>query len=515
MPDWIGYRWLAERYDIRAVHAFRTDSGIGKSRATVRENGYVHEQYPLAARPAESLAGHLTFALKHEGVHLEFLARLFDAAPAAELDAWVGAEPTGQYARRAGFFYEYLTGRVLDFPGVAAGNYVTALDEEAYLTSSHSTNNQRWRVRDNLPGSRDFCPMVLRTPAVRRAELYACAEHLAALEAEFGADILQRSAVWLTIKESRASFAIEREEQHVDRVRRFAAVMERWCGRHENPLSEASLGDLQAEILGPRATRYGVRRSPVFVGEVDGFHEVVHYIAPHWDDAPQLLAGLRDCAERTAGRSALVRAAVVSFGFVYIHPMSDGNGRISRFLVNDVLRRDGAVPEPFILPVSATITSSVINRRGYDQVLELFSRPFMRHYTNAWRFGPEQVAKDGVRYNLQFDGYADALNAWRYPDLTDHVEYIADIVRVTIQHEMRKEAGYLRSLRLARERVKQVIEGPDFDIDRIIRSVRDNGGKVSNKLSKEFPSLADDATAAELVVALQSVFQRAPTEGPP
>jgi hypothetical protein len=165
--------------------------------------------------------------------------------------------------------------------------------------------------------------------------------------------------------------------------------------------------------------------------------------------------------------------------------------------------------------VSATITSSVINRRGYDQVLELFSRPFMRHYTNAWRFGPEQVAKDGVRYNLQFDGYADALNAWRYPDLTDHVEYIADIVRVTIQHEMRKEAGYLRSLRLARERVKQVIEGPDFDIDRIIRSVRDNGGKVSNKLSKEFPSLADDATAAELVVALQSVFQRAPTEGPP
>ncbi|NOJ99311.1 hypothetical protein HMI51_41295, partial [Corallococcus coralloides] len=154
--------------------------------------------------------------------------------------------------------------------------------------------------------------------AVRQAELYAFAEHLAALETEFGADILQRSAVWLTIKESRASFAIEHEEQHVDRVRRFAAAMERWCGRHEDPLSEASLSELQAEILGPRATRYGVRRSPVFVGEVDGFHEVVHYIAPHWDDAPQLLSGLRDCAERTVGGSALVRAAVLSFGFVYI-----------------------------------------------------------------------------------------------------------------------------------------------------------------------------------------------------
>ena len=135
MPDGIGYRWLAGHYGVDAVQAFRTDRAIGKSRATLRENGYVHERYPPAARPAASLAGHLTFALKHEGVHLECLARLFDAAPAAELEAWVAAEPTGQYARRAGFFYEYLTGRVLDFPGVAAGNYVTALDEETYLTS--------------------------------------------------------------------------------------------------------------------------------------------------------------------------------------------------------------------------------------------------------------------------------------------------------------------------------------------------------------------------------------------
>jgi hypothetical protein len=287
-------------------------------------------------------------------------------------------------------------------------------------------------------------------------------------------------------------------------VRRFAAAMERWCGRHDDPLSEAALRELQAQILGPRATRYGVRRSPVFVGEVDGFTQVVHYIAPHWNDAPSLLSGLRECALRTAGGSPLVRAAVLSFGFVYIHPMSDGNGRISRFLVNDVLRRDGAIPEPFILPVSATITSSVVQRRGYDQVLELFSRPLMRSYADAWRFGAEQVAEDGVHFNLQFDAYRDALPAWRYPDMTDHVEYLAEVVRITIGQEMRKEAGYLRNLRLARERAKQVIEGPDGDIDRIIRSVRDNGGKVSNKLLEEFPVLEDEALAEKLVAAILS-----------
>jgi len=506
VKDWIGYQWLAQRYGVSPVQAFRTDSVVAKSRASVRQDGYVHEFYPPVARPADTLAAHLTFAFKHEGIHLEFLARLFDGAPVTELEAWVAAEPTGQYARRAGFFYEYLTGRQLAFPGVVAGNYVAALDEDAYLTASQAVNNPRWRVRDNLPGSRDYCPMVRRTERVRLAEQYDCAQHLADLEVEFGADVLQRSVVWLTIKESRASFAIEHEAQHVDRVRRFACVMEQRCGQYDQPLLEEALGELQSQILGPQATRYGMRRSPVFVGEVDGFTELVHYIAPHWDDAPKLLSGLRDFASRTVGASSLVRAAVLSFGFVYIHPMTDGNGRISRFLINDVLRRDQAIPAPFILPVSATIAGTVVNRHGYDQVLELFSRPLMRKYAEAWRFGEEQVAEDGVHYNLQFDAYQDALPAWRYPDMTDHAEYLAQVVQLTIEQEMHKEAGFLRNLRLARERVKQVIEGPDSDIDRIIRSVRENGGKLSTKLRKEFPSLTDEKLADKLVAAIEAVF---------
>lgn len=506
MADWIGYQWLAERYGVSPVQRLRISSAIAKSRSTRLDNGFVHECYLPVVRPADTLAAHLVFALKHQGVHLEWLARLFNVVPASELDAWIAAEPTGQYARRAGFFYEFLTGRRLALPGVVAGNYVNALDEEQYLTASHASKVSRWRVRDNLPGTSAYCPMVLRTDRVRHAQEYDCARQLADLEAEFGADLLLRSAVWLTVKESRASFAIEREEQQGDRVRRFAAAMEQRCGQSDDPLSDSALAELQSQILGPRATRYGLRRSPVFVGEVDGFTELVHYIAPHWNDTGALLDGLRSVAIRTRGVSALVRAAVLSFGFVYIHPMSDGNGRISRFLINDVLRRDGAVPAPFILPISATITGGVASRRAYDQALEIFSRPLMRRYATAWRFGAEQVAEDGVHFNLQFDAYPDALPAWRYPDLTDHVEYTAELVRLTIEQQMRKEAALLRDFRLARERVKQRIEGPDSDIDRIVRSVRENGDAVSNKLVREFPLLADDALAAGVVEAVQGVF---------
>lgn len=102
-------------HGVRPVQPFRTDSALAKSRSTVRENGHVPEYHPAVARPRDTLAGHLTFALKHEGIHLEFLARLFEVVPAAQVEAWVAAEPTGQYARRTGFFYEFLTGRHLAF----------------------------------------------------------------------------------------------------------------------------------------------------------------------------------------------------------------------------------------------------------------------------------------------------------------------------------------------------------------------------------------------------------------
>lgn len=506
MADWIGYRWLAEHYGVEPAQPFRVDSQLARSRATVRENSYVHEFYLPAARPADTLAGHMAFALKHEGIHLEFLARLLAQVPSDELDQWITAEPTGQYARRAGFFYEFLTGRRLTFSGVTSGNYVNALHDEAYLTASAPDNNPRWRIRNNLPGTREYCPIVARTDRVRHAERYDCAQRLQALETEFGSDLLLRSAVWLTVKESRASFAIEHEEQHVDRVKRFASVMEQRCGQYENPLDPTSIMELQREILGPRATRYGIRQSPVFVGEVDGFMQVVHYIAPHWNDAPGMLAGLREFSARTAGRSPLIRAAVLSFGFVYIHPMSDGNGRISRFLINDVLRRDRAIPDPFILPVSATITSTPAHRRGYDHVLEVFSKPFMRRYATAYRFVAERTAEDGVPYNLEFDNYEEASAAWRYPDLTEHTEYLAHIVEVTIEQEMRKEAGYLRSLRAARARLKEIIEGPDADIDRIIRSIRENGGQLSNKLKHTYPQLADPEIGGEVIAAIMAAF---------
>jgi hypothetical protein len=505
MSDYIGYKWLSEQLKIDPVQPFTVESKVGTNRRTIIADHVREETYPVSQRPEPKVSDHLTFALKHEVAHLEFLYRLFSVIDQSELEQWVLDERTGAYARRAGFFFEWLTGRQLDVPDLTIGNYVDALDADTYLVAAKSTNVQRWRVRDNMPGTPAFCPIVVRTPVIRHIEKYDCGKALQVLEREYGADLLMRSAVWLSIKESRASFQIEHEEKHVDRVRRFAAAMENRCGREGDPLSIQVLGELQAEILGV-ATRYGLRKSPVIVGHTTGFSDIVDYIAPHWDHTEGLLQGLQSFLAKTKGSSSMLRAAVASFGFVYIHPMADGNGRISRFLINDVLRRDSAVPAPFILPVSATITDSTRERAGYDRSLEVLSKPLMLKYQDRYKFSTVETYADGVESNFHFDAYEDALPAWRYLNLTQQSEFVGHVVQLTIEVEMSKEASYLRGIERAREGVKNYLEGPNAEIDQIIRSVRDNGWQLSNKLLKTFPQLQNEALGAAVVSAVREAL---------
>ena len=78
---------------------------------------------------------------------------------------------------------------------------------------------------------------------------------------------------------------------------------------------------------------------------------------------------------------------------------------------------------------------------------------------------------------------------WRYPDLTCRAAWLGQVIKLTIEQEMRAEAGLLRSIDRAPLAVKQHLEGPNTDIDQIMRSVRENSWVVSGKLKKAFPML--------------------------
>ena len=111
-----------------------------------------------------------------------------------------------------------------------------------------------------------------------------------------------------------------------------------------------------------------------------------------------------------------------------------------------------------------------------------------------------------IPYDLIFDAYEDANATWRYLDFTEQVEYLADIIDLTIREEMHTEATYLHNLHQTRIAVKELLDGPDVDIDRIIRSVRANKGKISNKIIEEFPQLADPTLATKIVLAIKTAL---------
>lgn len=134
--DPIGGAWLSRTYGIELVMPLVIVSRIGGRRTTQIDNGATTETYVESMRPDPALRGHLTFHLKHEVPHLELLSRLFEHCDPVELTAWVNHEPTGQYARRAGFLYEFLTGRELPISVETGGGYVDALDDEKLVTAT-------------------------------------------------------------------------------------------------------------------------------------------------------------------------------------------------------------------------------------------------------------------------------------------------------------------------------------------------------------------------------------------
>ena len=166
-----GYALLIEQYGLSAFPNWHmsTVSPKGTLRATIQD-GQVDSVYPPSYWPGDGTGDHLEFALKYDGVNLGLLSALFDVAPADEIAAWISSKPTGKYARRIWFLYEFLTERELPLPNLTKGNYIELLESDRYYTATPGRRVQRQRVINNLPGGKDFCPIIRRTEKLASME---------------------------------------------------------------------------------------------------------------------------------------------------------------------------------------------------------------------------------------------------------------------------------------------------------------------------------------------------------
>lgn len=92
-----GYSALIDAYRLE-VPLPRTLSATGRHHRILERDCW----RILAPRhaPATTLEGHLTFALKYEGVDLAILKRLFLSTGPGPIEEIVRSRPTGTYARR-------------------------------------------------------------------------------------------------------------------------------------------------------------------------------------------------------------------------------------------------------------------------------------------------------------------------------------------------------------------------------------------------------------------------------
>jgi hypothetical protein len=434
---------------------------------------------------------HLEFALKHEGVSLEVLAAYFRArGPEVEgaLTRLVEATPTGVYARRLWCLYEWLTGRTLPLPALSTGNYQPLLDPALHVTAPGRGRFKRQRLVDNLLGVRDFCPMVRRTEALRAREGGQLGATISELVGRYPEAAIRRAVNYLYTRETRSSFEIEHERPDDRRTERYLALLR--SAERIPALSEAELVRIQNETVDPRFAEAAFRTEQNYVGQTLGLAERVHYLPPRPQELRPLMAGWLATASRLAegGLDPVVHAGLLSFGFVFLHPFLDGNGRMHRLLIHHVLSRRGFTPPGLIFPVSAVI---VRREREYDDCLESFSRPVMALVEHRMdEHGRVTVAED-----------TSAL--YRYPDLTRMVEALHGWVADTIETDFRHELDFVVEYQAVQEELRRLVDVPDRLLRLFVRLTVQNGGRLASSRRARFQPLTE-----EELQAMEAVVQR-------
>ena len=139
-------------------------------------------------------------------------------------------------------------------------------------------------------------------------------------------------------------------------------------------LDREELFRLQQIVIGnERFIKLGFRNEGGFVGSHDRETRIPlpDHISARHEDLDALVNGMVAFAhEQVQSVDPVIAAGILAFGFVYIHPFEDGNGRLHRYLFHHVLAQRGFNPPGVVFPISAAILERIDRYRG---VLESYS----------------------------------------------------------------------------------------------------------------------------------------------
>lgn len=427
----------------------------------------------------EALFKHLVFALKYEGINLllfKFLCRHYSTE---QLTRLASIEPTGQYSRRIWFIIEWLTNKHLKGKkDLTKKSYVALVDANQQF-AVEGEKSPRHLIINNLPGTRDFCPLIKKTDKLNNYIEANLSTQTNDYLKGTRKDILQRASAFLLLKDSRASFSIEGESPKSKRAARWGKAIGQ-AGTRE--LTEDELIRLQQIVIeNSRFVEMGFRKKGGFVGEHDRItgEPVPEHISAKWQDLSKLIPGLLETNMKLINSEidAVIAATIIAFGFVFIHPFEDGNGRIHRYLIHHILAKKQFSQQGLIFPVSASILDHIDD---YRKVLENFSHSLL----------------DFIDWNETDDHNVSVLNDtidyYRYCDYTAQAEFLYDCVLDTIESIIPSELSYLTRYDEFKQAMDEKFEMPDRLVALLLRFLEQNDGLMSKRAkSKEFAELSD------------------------
>jgi len=474
-----GYAYVLEKLGLTGMPHWHISSvsatGVHK---LITQDGAIEDIYPKKYWPGEKVGNHLEFALKYDGVNLGLLSLIFKHIPQEELTEYIKSKPTGKYARRVWFFYEFLTCKQLPIDNITSGNYVDALEATKYFTIQNGNKSPRHRIVNNLLGPETFCPVIRRTEKLSTLDSANLRMRCEEIVTAYPPELLHRALSYLYNKETKSSFEIEHIKPNASRIEKFITSLK--LAEKKDFCKKERLIKLQNHIVDPRFKDNDYRNNQNYVGQSVAYQkEIIHFICPKPDDLPNLMTGLIESHNRMkAGNvSPVIHAAVIAYGFVFLHPFEDGNGRIHRFLIHNILSLREMVPHGLIFPVSAVMLK---NSTDYDASLEAFSRPLLQH----------------IDYQLDEMGQMSVENdtaCWyQYMDMTTQAEALYEFVTKTIEEELVEEFRFLANYDTTRKAIQDIIDMPDRLIDLFIQlCLQKNGSLSARKRSAHFDFLTD------------------------
>ncbi len=450
---------------------------------TTKHQKYIQDNwqvFTIRHKPGNDLQSHIVFGLKYEGIDLQILKEIFKLIGAKTLTQIIMDKPTGQYTRRIWFLYEWIFDKSLDIPDLTRGTYVTIIDDnQQYCVIGK--NSTRHRVRNNLPGTPEFCPLIRKTKKLESLIESRLDHKMRQGLRSVHNDLLRRTAAFLLLKDSKASFHIEGEKPSPVKARNWGAIIGS-AGKYE--LTKEEIERLQQILIGKDKLRHmGIRHNHEgFIGEHDteDFTPIPDHISAKSKDLPDLMKGLFETNEilQKSEYNPVLTAATTAFGFVYIHPLADGNGRIHRYIIHHILAKEGFADRNMIFPVSASILDRIA---AYQDVLEHHSSP--RLELIEWESTDD--------YNTRI--LNDTMDLYRYYDMTQEAEFLFDCVKDTIDRIIPNELDYLMKYDKLTDQINNLVAMENTRVDLLIKFIHQNDGRLSKaKREKHFEFIKDD-----------------------